>query len=132
MVIERKRLDRSRRNDHRRGDCQAKTRLWRIRRLDAFSRSCRKRRRRRGKKVPSKRTCFNTTALHPNVTLHCCMRAGKTWAEIEKRAILASLKKHKGDALAVAEELGIGKTTVYRTDGGLIAFSPAPAASYQC
>ena len=37
-----------------------------------------------------------------------------TWAEMEKRAILASLKKHKGDPFAVAKELGIGKTTVYR------------------
>jgi two-component system response regulator HydG len=37
-----------------------------------------------------------------------------TWAEMEKRAILTSLKKHKGDRLAVAKELGVGKTTIYR------------------
>jgi transcriptional regulator of acetoin/glycerol metabolism len=37
-----------------------------------------------------------------------------TLAEMEKRAILASVKKHKGDVFAAAKELGIGKTTVYR------------------
>ena len=37
-----------------------------------------------------------------------------TWAEIEKGAILAAMKKHKGDVYLAAKELGIGKTSIYR------------------
>jgi transcriptional regulator of acetoin/glycerol metabolism len=33
---------------------------------------------------------------------------------MEKRAILASVRKHRGDIYAAAKELGIGKTSVYR------------------
>lgn len=37
-----------------------------------------------------------------------------TLAEIEKRAILAALKRNGGNRLAAARELEIGKTTLYR------------------
>jgi two-component system response regulator HydG len=37
-----------------------------------------------------------------------------SWAEIEKRTILAAVKKHKGDMYAAAGELGIGTTSIYR------------------
>jgi DNA-binding NtrC family response regulator len=37
-----------------------------------------------------------------------------TLAEIEKRAILAALKRNGGNRLAAARELAIGKTTLYR------------------
>ena len=40
-----------------------------------------------------------------------------TLAEIEKRAIFAAIKRHRGDKLAAAQELGIGKTTIYRKLG---------------
>lgn len=37
-----------------------------------------------------------------------------TLAEIEKRAILAALKRNGGNRMAAAAELDIGKTTLYR------------------
>jgi DNA-binding NtrC family response regulator len=37
-----------------------------------------------------------------------------TLSEIEKRAILAAIKRAGGNRLRAAEALGIGKTTVYR------------------
>lgn len=37
-----------------------------------------------------------------------------TLAQMEKRAILAAIKKSKGDRVAAAEMLGVGKTTIYR------------------
>jgi DNA-binding NtrC family response regulator len=37
-----------------------------------------------------------------------------TLAEIEKRAIMAALKRNCGNKLAAANELDIGKTTLYR------------------
>jgi transcriptional regulator with PAS, ATPase and Fis domain len=37
-----------------------------------------------------------------------------TLAEMEKRAILDAVKRAKGDKIAAADRLGIGKTTLYR------------------
>ena len=40
-----------------------------------------------------------------------------TLAEIEKKAIFAAIKRHGGDKVSAAKELGIGKTTIYRKLG---------------
>jgi len=47
---------------------------------------------------------------------HCTVRKDnlKTLAQIEREAIELRMRQFKGDKVAVAKALGVGKTTIYR------------------